>query len=108
LNGFPHATVCRSFKIFPKAFYIILSGHVVVLVKECPVAVLGPGETFGELGLQNLEKRTATVKASCAKKLRMDQSITHFWSFFKALRISAIVVVDLHQPANAEAHRENN
>lgn len=47
-----------------KAFFMILSGHVVVLVKECPVAVLGPGETFGELGLQNLEKRTATVKAS--------------------------------------------
>eukprot|EP00903_Cladosiphon_okamuranus_P011857 g11138.t1 len=46
-----------------EAFYMILSGHVVVLVKKCKVAVLGPGETFGELGLQNLEKRTATVKA---------------------------------------------
>ncbi|CAN0088355.1 unnamed protein product [Ectocarpus sp. 6 AP-2014] len=46
-----------------EAFYMILDGHVVVLVKQCPVAVLGPGETFGELGLQNLEKRTATVKA---------------------------------------------
>ncbi|CAM9162591.1 unnamed protein product [Ectocarpus fasciculatus] len=46
-----------------EAFYMILDGHVVVLVKKCPVAVLGPGETFGELGLQNLEKRTATVKA---------------------------------------------
>eukprot|EP00752_Nemacystus_decipiens_P007985 g7134.t1 len=47
----------------PEAFYMILSGQVVVLVKNCPVAVLGSGETFGELGLQNLEKRTATVKA---------------------------------------------
>ncbi|CAN0437155.1 unnamed protein product, partial [Ectocarpus sp. 8 AP-2014] len=46
-----------------EAFYMILDGHVVILVKQCPVAVLGPGETFGELGLQNLEKRTATVKA---------------------------------------------
>lgn len=43
---------------------MILSGNVVVLVKKSPVAILGPGETFGELGLQNLEKRTATVKAS--------------------------------------------
>ena len=43
---------------------MILHGHVAVLVKECQVATLGPGETFGELGLQNLEKRTATVKAS--------------------------------------------
>ena len=43
---------------------MILHGHVVVLVKECQVATLGAGETFGELGLQNLEKRTATVKVS--------------------------------------------
>lgn len=52
--------------MFVQAFYMILSGHVVVLVKKCPVAVLGAGETFGELGLQNLEKRTATVKARFA------------------------------------------
>lgn len=43
---------------------MIFHGHVVVLVKYCQVATLGPGETFGELGLQNLEKRTATVKVS--------------------------------------------
>lgn len=43
---------------------MILQGYVVVLVKQCPVATLGPGETFGEIGLQNLQKRTATVKAS--------------------------------------------
>ncbi|CAM9102630.1 unnamed protein product [Hapterophycus canaliculatus] len=47
-----------------EAFYMILQGYVVVLVKQCPVAALGPGETFGEIGLQNLQKRTATVKAS--------------------------------------------
>lgn len=35
-----------------------------MLVNNCPVAVLGSGETFGELGLQNLENRTASVKAS--------------------------------------------
>lgn len=43
---------------------MIFSGHVAVLVNKCQVATLGPGETFGELGLQNLERRTATVKAS--------------------------------------------
>lgn len=47
-----------------QAFYIIFHGHVAVLVKGTQVAVLGEGNSFGELGLDNKTCRTATVKVS--------------------------------------------
>ena len=42
-------------------FFVIGEGEVVVTVDGEPIASLGPGEFFGEMALQDLGRRTATV-----------------------------------------------
>lgn len=55
------------------AFYMLYSGEVSVWVDGAPVVALHAGETFGELGLDNGQPRTATVCVSApgASLIRM-------------------------------------
>lgn len=45
-------------------FYIVLQGEVVVERNGAPIAILGPGEFFGESGLLMRGRRSATVRAT--------------------------------------------
>jgi CRP-like cAMP-binding protein/sugar phosphate isomerase/epimerase len=47
--------------------YYVKEGEVTVHIEESPVAMLGPGEIFGEISLFYNINRSATIKASKAK-----------------------------------------
>ena len=57
-----------------KCFYIVVRGHVRVVVGGDAVAVLGPGESFGELGVtgvtSNERRRTATIVGGAVPGVR--------------------------------------
>ncbi len=66
-------------------FYIVLEGSFSVRKQERnePLAILGPGDPFGEVALLENVPRTATVKADTdGKVLAMEQ--TAFLSFFQS------------------------
>ncbi len=46
------------------AFYVVRSGHLIVLAGDRHINDLGPGDWFGEIGLLEGRPRTATVRAS--------------------------------------------
>jgi CRP-like cAMP-binding protein len=49
--------------------FLIRSGQVVIQKKGCRVAILGPGECFGEIALLTNSPRTATVVATTPLEL---------------------------------------
>jgi CRP-like cAMP-binding protein len=48
----------------PTRFYVLLGGHVTVHREGQHLRDLGPGDSFGELGVVGLTPRTATVIAT--------------------------------------------
>lgn len=58
------ASLCNWISPFAQAFYMIFQGEVYVIVTGTRLAILGQGESFGELGLDNKTVRTATVKVT--------------------------------------------
>lgn len=53
----------------PTKFYVLLDGHVTVHREGRHVRDLGPGDSFGELGVVGLVPRTATVIATTPVKV---------------------------------------
>lgn len=53
----------------PTKFYVLLAGHVTVHREGKHLRDLGPGDSFGELGVIGLVPRTATVVATTPVKV---------------------------------------
>lgn len=53
----------------PTKFFVLLDGHVTVHQEGRHVRDLGPGDSFGELGVIDLSPRTATVIATTPVKV---------------------------------------
>lgn len=66
---------------FGYSFFVVLDGHVKVLVDGQEVAALGPGDHFGERALVGGERRNATVTAT--ETTRVAKMMT--WDFAKLL-----------------------
>lgn len=84
----------------PDKFYIILSGKVEVVDQppgqlEKVLNVLGPGDSFGEVGLMLYSRRMATVRAvTNVSLMAMDYETFHHWvdsSPFVADEINSLV-----------------
>lgn len=54
---------------YAEEFFIVLDGRVTVLDGGRPIAELGPGDFFGEIGLLDGHRRTATVRADGITRL---------------------------------------
>jgi CRP/FNR family transcriptional regulator, cyclic AMP receptor protein len=57
-----------------RAMYVVLNGEVEVLKRsgngvDARVAVLGPGDWFGEMGIVDIQPRSATVRALAPSRL---------------------------------------
>jgi CRP/FNR family transcriptional regulator, cyclic AMP receptor protein len=54
---------------FAYEFFIIVDGTAEVTREGAPVATVGPGDFFGEIGLLESDRRTATVTAQSPMRL---------------------------------------
>ncbi len=52
-----------------REFFVVVSGTARCMVDGCSVAVLGPGDFFGDVALLNRGPRTATIRAESPMKL---------------------------------------
>lgn len=58
-----HRTLTRQGDV-AREFFVILDGIAIASCDGCPVATLRPGEFFGEIGLLDRVRRTASVTAA--------------------------------------------
>jgi CRP/FNR family transcriptional regulator, cyclic AMP receptor protein len=54
---------------FAYEFFVIEDGTADVIRDEAPIATVGPGDFFGEIGLLESERRTASVVAASPMRL---------------------------------------
>jgi CRP/FNR family transcriptional regulator, cyclic AMP receptor protein len=82
------------------ACYILLSGEVAVYVGQDRIAVLGPGEVFGESVLRPGELRSATVTTTgAAEVLRIERDdLASLLDEIPALRETMDVTAARHTP----------
>ena len=85
---------------FGYAFFVVLEGHVEVVVDHDVVASLGPGDYFGEMALVFDHKRNATVKASERSRLAKMMN----WDFQELIEKNAILAQRVEAVAHERAH----
>ena len=56
-------------------FYVVMTGHALVVQDGVPVATVGPGDFFGEIALLDRGPRTATVVATDDMELLVANSV---------------------------------
>ncbi len=74
---------------FAHEFFVIDEGSAAVIQNGESIAELGPGDFFGEIGLLETERRTATVRATSAMRL-----IVMFQREFKQMEQEMPAVAD--------------
>jgi CRP-like cAMP-binding protein len=82
------------------AMYVVMSGEVEVLKKskrnvEARVAVLGPGDWFGEMSIVDIQPRSATVRALAPSRLLRISSSDLDALYRHDLRSYAIIILNL-------------
>jgi CRP-like cAMP-binding protein len=82
------------------AMFVVVSGEVEVLKRskrsiEARVAVLGPGDWFGEMSIVDIQPRSATVRALAPSRLLRVSSADLDALYRHDLRSYAIVILNL-------------
>jgi len=82
------------------AMYVVLSGEMEVLKKskrstESRVALLGPGDWFGEMSIVDIQPRSATVRALAPSRLLRISSADLDALYRYDLRSYALIVLNL-------------
>ncbi len=82
------------------AMFVVISGEVEVLKKskravEARVAVLGPGDWFGEMSIVDIQPRSATVRALAPSRLLRVTSADLDALYRHDLRSYAIIILNL-------------
>jgi CRP/FNR family transcriptional regulator, cyclic AMP receptor protein len=82
------------------AMFVVISGEVEVLKKskravESRVAVLGPGDWFGEMSIVDIQPRSATVRALAPSRLLRVSSADLDALYRHDLRSYAIIILNL-------------
>jgi CRP-like cAMP-binding protein len=83
-----------------RAMFVVLNGEVEVLKKsstgvDARVAVLGPGDWFGEMGVVDIQPRSATVQALAPSRLVRFTAQDMDLLYRHDLRSYAIVILNL-------------
>jgi CRP/FNR family cyclic AMP-dependent transcriptional regulator len=82
------------------AMFVVISGEVEVLKKskrtvEARVAVLGPGDWFGEMSIVDIQPRSATVRALAPSRLLRVSSADLDALYRHDLRSYSIIILNL-------------
>jgi CRP-like cAMP-binding protein len=82
------------------AMFVVINGEVEVLKKskravEARVAVLGPGDWFGEMSIVDIQPRSATVRALAPSRLLRISSADLDALYRHDLRSYAIIILNL-------------
>jgi CRP/FNR family transcriptional regulator, cyclic AMP receptor protein len=82
------------------AMFVVISGEVEVLKKskrgiEARVAVLGPGDWFGEMSIVDIQPRSATVRALAPSRLLRVSAADLDALYRHDLRSYAIIILNL-------------
>ena len=82
------------------AMFVVINGEVEVLKKskrnvEARVAVLGPGDWFGEMSIVDIQPRSATVRALAPSRLLRVSSADLDALYRHDLRSYAIIILNL-------------
>jgi CRP/FNR family cyclic AMP-dependent transcriptional regulator len=82
------------------AMFVVISGEVEILKKskradEARVAVLGPGDWFGEMSIVDIQPRSATVRALAPSRLLRLSSADLDALYRYDLRSYAIIILNL-------------
>ena len=82
------------------AMFVVISGEVEVLKKskrnvDARVAVLGPGDWFGEMSIVDIQPRSATVRALAPSRLLRISSADLDALYRHDLRSYAIIILNL-------------
>lgn len=85
---------------FGYSFFLVIDGHVKVLVGSEIVAELGPGDHFGEVSLVRGTKRNATVKAMDHGHLAKMM----IWDFRELMEKSPVLATRLQAAAAEREH----
>mgnify|MGYP000546892066 CR=1 FL=1 len=82
------------------AMFVVISGEIEILKKskrgvEARVAVLGPGDWFGEMSIVDIQPRSATVRALAPSRLLRITSADLDALYRHDLRSYAIIILNL-------------
>jgi CRP/FNR family cyclic AMP-dependent transcriptional regulator len=90
---------------FAYEFFIIEDGTAEVTREGAPIAALGPGDFFGEIGLLEAERRTASVVASSPMRLVVLTGGAFKWIEREMPRVAAQVREQIARRLDADRSR---
>ena len=90
-------TICFEGEL-GRTMYILRAGEVEVMRKaesgnNVPIVKLGPGETFGEMTLVELQPRSATVIVRSKKATTFSLTNLDLWNLYKADHYAYVIIL---------------